>query len=137
MQRLLAALKTAFTDNATINAAVTGGLHFMEAQPGTAMPYAVMTPVASPTTSKYGGIAFSEPTIQFTFRQIGANAALQVAETVMGVLDDLSLTLADSKQCFYLRRQGEPLPEPDDPDQDESGNDVYGWIVTYDFATTG
>jgi hypothetical protein len=137
MQRLLAAIKTNFEANGTLTGAFTGGIHFMEAAPGTALPYLIVVPVTSPTTYKYGGAAFSEPVIQFTSRAVGANTALANLETLMGVFDEIVFSLADSKQHFYTKRQGEPLPEPADPEQDEQGRDTFGWIITYDLATTG
>lgn len=141
MTELLTAITTFFSAGASgpLTSTITGGVHLMLAAKGTALPYCVMTPITAPLTSKYGGAAFSEPQIQFTVW--GENAATTLAllnsatTGLMAKFDEKLFTLATG-QCFQTLRLTDPIPLVDSPEDDETGTPVFGWTVTYAYATT-
>lgn len=141
IQQLLSAIQT-FVNTAAPSGSglkagsITGGLYLHEAAPQTAMPYAVAMLISAPTQSKYGGVAFGEAEIQFTVFAADANSALAAASALVTAFDEQIFTLSGGAQHFNTTRLGEPIPSPGSPDQDESGRDVFGWIVSYRFAAS-
>lgn len=136
MTNLLTAIVTYFSaaGSGPLSSSITGGIHLRRVADGTALPYCTLTPIASPTDSRYGGVSFSQPQIQFTVWGVGANASLVLAETLMAALDTKTFTLGSASN-FYMRRLGEPIAV-DDPEENDAGNDVCGWAITYEYATT-
>ena len=134
MTSLLTAIQTLFTSS--LAGSITGGLYIGVVPPGTAAPYAVMNVISSPTTQTYGTVGgFTEPEIQFTVRSSGAAAALALAESLRDAYKNQVLSLSSGKMLNTVLTQ-DPIPEPQDPTQDESGNDSFGWIISFRFATT-
>jgi hypothetical protein len=132
MTGLLTAINT-YWDANLVN--TVGQLYQTIQKPGATMPYAVFTVIAAPATSRYGGVAFAAPQIQFTARDVGSAAALAKCELIIAALDERAFSIS-GKQNFFTRRLHDPIPEPADPTEDEQGRDTFGWIVTYEFANT-
>jgi hypothetical protein len=137
MQKILAAIKS-YWDGASSLSSTVGSLYLGVAAQGATAPYAVYTVITAPSTSKYGGVSYSEPLIQFTVRgagsaSAGANAALVKAELVMAAMDEHAFSLSGSQHMNILRI-GEPIPEPQDPTAQESGFDTFGWILQYQLS---
>jgi hypothetical protein len=124
------------TDSAsgTVAGILTGGLHHMEAPSNTAMPYGTFFTVSAPTSSVYGGVAFSEPEIQFSVFNTGSTTALQKITALIAYYDEKKWTLSSGNNN-HMERTSEPLPLPG-PERDENGNPVYGFYVTYRYGLT-
>lgn len=134
METFLAAIKARFIAASGLSAAITGGLHINIAPPSTAMPYAIFTPIVSPTTQVYGaGAGFTEPQGQFVIRAVGSDAALLLCEQLAAAYRNQTLTISGGKMLNNVQTS-DPIPEPGDPGQDEQGRDTFGWIVSFRFS---
>jgi hypothetical protein len=130
---LLTAINTYFDGASGLLTQITGGLHFEETPSGVSMPYAIAYVISASATSKYGGVSYSEPVIQFTVFGQGARVALLLIEALITKFDEHSFTLSSGTQ-INATRQHEPIPLPDFPQQNESGNPCYGYVVTYAYS---
>jgi hypothetical protein len=134
MTGLLTAI-TAYWNATSALVTSIGPLGLMESPPGTALTYVVLNPITAPKTWNYGSTSFAEPLIQFTVRGTTAAASLALAEAMCAILDDKVFTIS-GKQNFGFVRIGDPIPEPSDPEIDQSGNPSFGWVVQYSAANT-
>lgn len=143
MKKFLTAL-VAYTNAAgsgPLTDTITGKFWLNAAPTGTAMPYCLITIAGGTTNHKYGSAApsFEESVIQFTVRAAAANTALDLVENattgLCAKMDGTVLTIS-SGQHFQMMRLGPPIPEPQDPSENEQGQDTFGWIVQYAVAST-
>lgn len=133
MESFLAAIKARFTA-ASLPATITGSIWLNNAPAGTVAPYAIIRPVVSPTTQVYGsGKGFTEPQVDFVVRAAGADTALAACETLATAYRNQILTISGG-QMLNVLQISDPIPEPSDPTPDESGNDSFGWIVSFRFS---
>jgi hypothetical protein len=98
------------------------------------LPYVVTTVIAAPSTMRYGGESFSQPSIQFSAYGVGRDDLFTLLKVLTDALDELTLTLATGHQTNTYR-EGQPIPVLQ-PDKDEQGRNVWAWVVTYTFSVT-
>lgn len=134
MLTLIPAMSVAFAGNATLTAAFSA-IRISEESEGAAMPYVRVTPIAAPRDVMYGGTGRATP--QFQFDVIGKDfeaVRLKMAAFI-GQWDSITLTLATG-QLYDATRITDPMPLPGPLGKDESADtDVWGWTVTYSYAT--
>ncbi len=141
MTNVLSALLTYFNSASSgpLTNTITGGLHLEEAPPQTVQPYCVMSVIGAPSTGKYGSapIIFSEPQIQFTVYGTGAASTLALMDNattgLIAKFDAATFALA-SGQVIHALRLHDPVPIS--PEPNEANVPVYGWSVSYRFAST-
>ncbi len=134
MKALLTAINT-YWDATSALVTDIGPLSINETPPGTTGAYVVMNVIVAPKTWNYGSASYAEPMIQFTLRDSDSLTGLTKIEAMTALLDDKVFTIS-GKQNFGCVRQGDAIPEPSDPEQDEAGLLSFGWIVTYSLANT-
>src|SRR5689334_10640767 len=88
-------LTSVFTGNtkAASSGTNTMGLHWDRAPEGAAVPLLIAQVMSTPVTSKFGGVAFGDITVQFRGIANSRNTAIGYMETLIGVYDDFRPTL--------------------------------------------
>ena len=140
---VLKGLQTLFTTNGVIlplfptwnpSPNVTKHSYYADVAPAKApFPYVVYGVVSAPSVSVYGRAAFQEPYIRFTVYQIGQAAAMALADSVIGVLDEYSIPLPTGQLLLTDRTVG-PIPKMDSKLTDGTGREVWGVTFVYHFA---
>lgn len=98
------------------------------------LPFAVLTAIAAPSTHRYGGESFNEPSVQVSAYGVGSSATFTLLGTIITALDETTLTLG-AGHMTNTYREGAPMPMVQD-DKDVSGNNVWAWHVVYSFAVS-
>jgi hypothetical protein len=137
LKELCNAIYTAFTGDAPLVAAITGGLSRDRAPEGQAMPFMVYTVIASPADAVYGDDNRETYDIQFTLVGTGHDTQADNMDLFLDVFDDLAPTLATGDTFFQQRIEGPWSHQGPDPAAGEKSSDVadvWHWVVTYRYS---
>ena len=131
MLPLLNAIYSFFSATGSLTSAFPGGLHRDNAPEGTAMPYLVSKVVSSKTELAYNSASRTVTQVKFSAFGVGHDATGTLAQTLIGVFDGSTLTLASGTNDSIVRL-GDPTPVL--LKHDAQGNDVWEWSVVYDYG---
>jgi len=131
MLPLLNAIYSTFTATGSLTSAFPGGLHRDQAPEGTAMPYLVTHVVSSSVEYSYSGVSRTTARIWFSAYGVGHDAAGTLMDTLTTALDNNLLTLSSGTNDSVVRLD-EPTPKL--LRHDGQGNDVWEWVVTYEYG---
>lgn len=128
---LLNAIYTTFTGTGALSSAFPGGMHRDQAPEETEMPYLVSHVVSSSVEHSYLGVNRTTIRIQFGGYGVGHDAVGALMDTFTGALDNNLLTLSSGTNDSVTRLDE---PTPTLLRHDGQGNDVWEWMVTYEYG---
>ena len=131
MLPLLNAIYSKFTSTPALTSAFPGGLHRDRAPEGTAMPYLVSRVTESHVEYAYGGPCRTETVIRFSAFGVGHDATAAAADALVANFDD-ALLLLSAGVNDTVTRLGDPVPALHK--HDGQGNDVWEWILIYQYG---
>ena len=131
MLPLLNAIYSKFTSTPALTSAFPGGMHRDRAPEGTAMPYLVSRVTESHVEYAYGGPCRTETVIRFSAFGVGHDATAAAANALVSSFDD-ALLLLSAGVNDTVTRLGDPVPALHK--HDAQGNDVWEWILIYQYG---
>lgn len=140
MNALEKALNAKFAATSTLTDAFPGNersddsfaLYWDTAAKGAPTPYLVAQIISAPATSKYGGVTFSDVTVQFKAIGEGRRATIALMETFCGVFDEYAPVLDAGTVCG-VERLSEPFALKL-PVEETQGRDEYQVVTTYRYG---
>jgi hypothetical protein len=134
MIALTNAIAAKYNTTSALTTALPGGMFMGRTKVGVStFPYVVVQVESSPTQSSFGtGNHYNSVAVRFVVYGEGHDATGTACATLDSNYNDTILTLA-SGQCVNCYRMFEPRPVLQ-PEVDESGQDVWAWVVTYVYS---
>ncbi len=124
------ALYNAFTGNTRGDG--SKAIYWDEADKGVTQPYLVLQQLSANTTSRYGGVLYSEPVIRFKSVAVGRRDAIANIELVIAAFDETILTLS-SGRINNVTRLGDPVTTMYPP-ENADGATEFESVVDYQYS---
>ncbi len=125
MDKILTGIYSRYSGNATLKAALTGGLHIELAPQNTALPYATYFLVSGYPDYYLGGERFEVVTVQFDI-YADTNAKRMTAYNALVALYDDARPAATGYTTVIMERTNQQMV------RDGAQNELYRAVVTYE-----
>lgn len=101
---------------------------------GSPLPHLEYQVLAAPSSTVYGRVAFTEPSIRFTGYAADSVAVLNSMQAVISAFDELVIPMPAGNNQLLTLRMGDPVPRLSSRETTGSGNEVWEATVIYHFA---